>query len=65
MSKNITTTNGEKFTEEQSVTLAFLVWKRWGCDTAAAAVAWRRLFQNSCPDGDFEQLVKLGERLAG
>jgi len=63
MSKNITTTDGSEFTEGHSAVLAFLVWKRWGGDTRGAAVAWRRLLQNSCPDADFEQLVEMGRRL--
>jgi len=57
---SITMADGTKWTEEETdaATLAFLIWKRWGCDMAGAAVAWRRLHQNSCPDYDFEKLVK-------
>ena len=64
MSKNITTVDGNEFTEGHSAVLAFMVWKRWGQDTTGAAAAWRRLLQNSCPDSEFEALVTQGRQWA-
>lgn len=57
---DVTTTNGEVFTEQDSAELAYLVWRRWGKDDEAAAAAWRRLHQNSCPTSQFVALVKKG-----
>ena len=54
----ITTVNGGSFSYERHCHLAREIWVRWGCDTAAAAAAWRRLFQNSCPDSEFIKMVK-------
>lgn len=58
MANSITTTAGEPFTEHESRALARLVYKRWGNDLAAAAVAWRRLLQNNCSDEAFRRLVE-------
>jgi len=55
--EGVTTTAGERFTPEDSVTLAKLVLKRFGYDKAAAAAAWRRLLGNGCSDDDFEVLA--------
>ena len=60
---NVTTTAGETFSHEDHCKMAVLIWRRWGRNMAQAAVAWRRLFQNNCPDFDFERLVDEGIRL--
>jgi hypothetical protein len=49
----ITTTSGSKFSHIESVDMARLVFKRFGCDVEAATAAWRRLLQNSCSTEDF------------
>lgn len=59
----ITTTAGERFTVAEHANMARLVFKRFGRDEEAAAAAWRRLLQNSCPVADFMELVELGELL--
>jgi len=56
--RTITTTAGEPFTHEESCELARIIYKRWGRDPKAAAVAWRRLLQNSCTDIQFMALVE-------
>lgn len=53
----VRTTAGEKFTNGDHYALAHLVYRRFGRDLRAAAAAWRRLLQNSCPDEDFRALV--------
>src|SRR4051812_665534 len=55
---NVTTTAGETFTHEQHCELAYLIWVRWGRDFDDAASAWRRLFQNSCPDSSYKEMVE-------
>ena len=45
------------FNEFDHVALARGIFVRWNKDLAAAAVAWRRLFQNNCTDKQFEKLV--------
>lgn len=60
MAQDVTTTARERFSASDSAKLAFLIYKRFGRDTAAAACAWRRLLQNSTPDADFEALAKEG-----
>jgi hypothetical protein len=54
----ITTTNKERFSDEESRDLAFLVYKRFGRDESAAADAWRRLLVNNCSTGQFMALVQ-------
>ena len=61
---NITTTCGEQFSMDDHARLAFLIHRRWGRDIAAGASAWRRLFQNSCTDQMFEDLVNQGALLS-
>lgn len=41
--------------------LARLIYERWGNDLPAAAVAWRRLYQNNCSDSEFKKLVDGSE----
>lgn len=60
---HVTTTSGENFTTDDSSKLAYLIFRRWGHDMTAAAVAWRRLFQNACSDRDFARLVGRGTLL--
>lgn len=57
----VTTTAGERFSGEDSAAMALLIWRRWGRDDEAAAVAWRRLMQNSCPDHQFMRLVRFAQ----
>ncbi len=54
---SITTTCGEKFTYSDHCKLAVMIYRRWGRDTAGAANAWRRLFQNSCSDEQFQKMI--------
>ncbi len=61
----VTTTSGETFTTEDSAALAYLIYRRWGNDITAAAVAWRRLFQNNCSDRDFARLVGTASLRSG
>lgn len=58
---NVTTATGQVFTYKDHAALALLIYRRWGCDLASAACAWRRLFQNDCSDADFAALVMLGQ----
>lgn len=51
-------TKNEVFSAGDCCNLAWLIYRRWGRDMAAAASAWRRLLQNNCADGDFAELVK-------
>jgi hypothetical protein len=48
------------FTERDSAALAFLIFRRWGRDLAAATSAWRRLLGNSCTEDQFAALVSAG-----
>jgi hypothetical protein len=43
-------------------TLALLIWRRWNRDYAAAAAAWRRLFQNSTSARQFREMVDRAMR---
>lgn len=49
------------FSQIDHVTLARGILIRWNNDIKAAAVAWRRLFQNSCTDNQFAELVNYKE----
>lgn len=60
--QEVTTTKGEKFTHEDHMDLAALIFRRWGRDPAAFCVAWRRLFQNDAPDSEIMKLVPHPER---
>ena len=53
----VTTTSGDKFTGLQHANMAWLIYRRFGNDMAAAAAAWRRMMENSTPDHQFEELV--------
>lgn len=55
---DIKTTNGETWTVRDSSKLAFMIYIRFGRDVGAAAAAWRRLLQNSCPDSAFKAMVE-------
>ena len=59
----VTTTNGSKFTGEQSAELAILVYKRFGCNMASACAAWRRMLENNCREADFAALIMAGLRV--
>lgn len=54
----VITTNGNPFTGVESAHMAYLVAKRFGFDYDAAAAAWRRMLENSCPTHQFEELVR-------
>ena len=54
----VTTTNGERFSGQQSAELAYLVWLRFGQDDNAACAAWNRLLQNNCPVSEFRRLYE-------
>lgn len=54
----VTTTEGKAFTEADVAQLAHLIYRRWGSDLEAAAVAYRRLMQNSCSLGQFSEMVR-------
>jgi len=56
----VTTTNGSKFTGEDSARLAFLIYRRFGCHLEGACEAWRRMLQNDCPLSAFADLVEAG-----
>lgn len=60
---NITTTAGEVFTYREHAELAHRIWVRWGKDYPAATVAWRRLFQNSCPEEQFREMVADAQKV--
>lgn len=64
MDRDITTTNGETFTYDDHCRMAVMVHIRFGRSIAAAAAAWRRMMQSSCPDSDFEAMVIHGSHLA-
>jgi len=53
--------DGQKFdgklNDKEHAALALLIARRWG-GVRAGAVAWRRLFQNTATDRQFEELVK-------
>lgn len=61
---DVTTTNKEIFTEDQSAELALMIYIRFGRNVLDAAMAWRRLLQNTCEIGQFAELVLTGEKLA-
>ena len=52
------TTTCDVFTVGESGLLAALIYKRFGFDAEAAAAAWRRMLQNSCPTQDFIDLAQ-------
>jgi len=58
---DITTTNGQVFTGEESTDMAFLVYKRFGRDIGAAHTAWNRMLRNNCSLKFFVQLVERGQ----
>lgn len=58
----ITTVSGERFSAQDSASLAHLIWRRFGRNDLAACEAWRRLLQNDCPLEDFQRLVAEGGR---
>lgn len=60
MPQDVRTTNNDVFSATDTQHLATLIWRRWGQDTAAAAIAWRRLMQNNCSDAQFAQLLDKG-----
>lgn len=58
------TTCGERFTMDDHARLAWMVHLRFGRNIPSGAAAWRRMLQNGCTDGDFEELVNAGALLA-
>jgi hypothetical protein len=66
----VTTTDGSRFSVEQSRAMARLVYARFSYDWEAAADAWRRLLGINCTDYAFQTLAQdpgkpfdKGERL--
>lgn len=55
--QSVTTTNGDKFTSEDTIALAQLIHKRFGRDVKVTSAAWRRLFQNTCPDAIIAEML--------
>ncbi len=54
---SVTTTNGERFTYEESCQLAFLIYKRFGRNLAAATHAWQKMLSNNTESHEFMELV--------
>lgn len=54
---DIRTASGDIFTAKEHAELARLIYRRWGSNIEAAANAWRRLFQNSTTEKEFEKLL--------
>lgn len=48
----------EKFSYDESADLAFLVYRRFGRDAAAASSAWSRLMQNATSPASFRRLIR-------
>lgn len=57
----VKTTSGETFTGSQSSDLAWMVYLRFGRDTAAAHRAWCRMLQNNCTESQFIGLLVKSE----
>jgi hypothetical protein len=45
------------FSNDDHQILATLIYRRFGCDVADAASAWRRLLGNNCSDREFRMLL--------
>ena len=60
--QQVTTTNKEVFSVDESAELARLVFKRFGRDEEVATAAWRRMLGNSCTVSQFRQLVNHAYR---
>jgi hypothetical protein len=58
MNNDITTTNGDVFTQAETEALARLIYKRLGCDEGVATSAWCRLLGNYCTIAEFLALVR-------
>jgi len=58
--KDIVTTAGEIFSEDDSNKMAYMVYKRFGRDEEVAVKAWRRMLQNSCPVDMFYDMAVKG-----
>jgi len=56
---DITTTNGERFSLQDSANMAWLVYRRFGRDLIEAAAAWNRLLGNNCDVSQFEKLLSV------
>jgi len=53
----VITTNGDEFTPEDTIALARLIHKRFGKNIEVTSIAWRRLFQNTCPDAIIAEML--------
>ena len=54
----ITTTNGERFTDEEHAALARLMFKRFGKEEGPFCNAWRRMLQNNSENADIMRLTR-------
>jgi hypothetical protein len=54
---DIKTTAGEIFSYEDSATVAYLIYRRFGRDFVVAHAAWMRLFQDNCSMQQFKEMV--------
>jgi hypothetical protein len=57
---DVTTTNNEIFTGEDSARMAVYIYRRFGEDVFAACAAWCRLMQNNTSPNHFAELVQKG-----
>lgn len=61
MVQDIITTNGKVFPYRETCHLAALIYRRFGCDLAAAFAAWERMLQTTGTEpADFQRLVDEG-----
>ena len=56
----VNTVAQERFSGQETVQLAALIYKRFGRDKEAAAAAWRRLLGNTCSDAQFLEIAYAG-----
>jgi hypothetical protein len=54
---DVTTTDGQRFTGEESCELAHLVWRRFGRDNYQAKAAWCRMLESNPTVSQFMDLV--------
>lgn len=57
-----TTTNGERFTDDEHRQMAKIIYKRFGRDEESFCSAWRRLLQNNAENSYIMKLVETPEQ---
>jgi hypothetical protein len=62
MNLEVTTTNKEKFTGEESALMAALIHKRFGRNDELALDRWQELLGNNCSMDQFLLLVQAGNK---